>query len=371
MDSKLIYVVDDEAPMRVVVSKFLEKLGHRVEVFSSGSDAVVACDKILPDLLITDILMPEMNGVELIEAIRPLSGDIAIICMSGYATESTKQSLNELGITELLVKPISFESLTKSVEGALATPPVQLNFPRSSNKGSLGRPGRVLVVDDNEILLELEKDYISGCGYEVDGCLDGKAALEKMVICQYDIVLLDIVLPGISGLDVLKQIKVLDRNQPVIMITGEAYSETISQCEAITGDSCLRKPIDLNLIKERIESFDIQALRRGRQERREEVYHKVARKMDKWRRSSYKRSWNGAYSQGPVHSQGPYTPKKVAAMILVALVVGVALSSLLQPSHEAVVIRTKPDSGQIDIMKMGLEYLHRDEQRELDRDNSP
>jgi two-component system response regulator (stage 0 sporulation protein F) len=86
---------------------------------------------------------------------------------------------------------------------------------------------KVLVVDDEMPVRNLLNDLLKREGYKVTICSTGEEALEILKKDSFDIVLLDIKLPGISGLEVLKNIRDTDKNLPVIMITGFGYNEDL------------------------------------------------------------------------------------------------------------------------------------------------
>jgi CheY-like chemotaxis protein len=91
-------------------------------------------------------------------------------------------------------------------------------------------PARILVVEDDLFLRELYTDILSGEGYRVDSATDGEAALEKMKVGGYDLILLDIIMPKIDGLSVMKQIKNTPPQTPnkcVVFLTNLDKDEEI------------------------------------------------------------------------------------------------------------------------------------------------
>ena len=85
--SKKILIVDDEQSMRETLSIMLEREGFTVDSSSGGSEALEMCGQNNYDLVITDLKMPEMNGIELIEAIYSKGYDLPVIVMTAYATK--------------------------------------------------------------------------------------------------------------------------------------------------------------------------------------------------------------------------------------------------------------------------------------------
>jgi twitching motility two-component system response regulator PilG len=103
---------------------------------------------------------------------------------------------------------------------------------------------KILIVDDEESLLKLASLLLSSRGYKVEGVLDGKTALDSMAIDKPDLVLLDIMMPGLNGFEVCERIKNDQTTQhiPVIMLTAKKSSEDMSRAEQLGADQYITKP---------------------------------------------------------------------------------------------------------------------------------
>lgn len=131
---------------------------------------------------------------------------------------------------------------------------------------------KVLVVDDEKnIRMTLEKS-LSGAGYEVETAVNGEDALQKMEDENYPVILLDMKLPGIDGIEVLKKINALDYDAKVIMITGYGNVETAVETMKLGAVDFLRKPFKPEEIKEIVN----------------EVYNRVEMEMTAGEASSFK-----------------------------------------------------------------------------------
>ena len=118
---------------------------------------------------------------------------------------------------------------------------------------SLGVLGNVLIVDDDSDLLEILRDSIEPAGYIVETAGDGERAVEMIDFDPPDVVVLDFKLPGMSGLEVMKKMKGVIPELPVIMIT--AFNRELSFSEVIEKGACalLTKPLDPYQVREWIE----------------------------------------------------------------------------------------------------------------------
>ncbi|RKY90158.1 hypothetical protein DRQ15_08055, partial [candidate division KSB1 bacterium] len=107
----------------------------------------------------------------------------------------------------------------------------------------------ILVVDDEEDFLNVVKDMIKKWDYDVDGALTGYEALQRMSLYHYDLVLLDIIMPLIDGLETLKRIRKITREVPVIVLTGDGRIDTAVEAMKIGAHDYITKPIDWNRLK--------------------------------------------------------------------------------------------------------------------------
>lgn len=119
------------------------------------------------------------------------------------------------------------------------------------------RKKKILVVEDQESLLELESILLSSQGYEVKGVRDGLAALEAVADMHPDLVILDIGLPEIDGYEVCRRIKSKGetRHIPVIMVTARRSREDLLKIEEVGADWYIPKPFKSALVIETVRRF--------------------------------------------------------------------------------------------------------------------
>ncbi|KPL02583.1 MAG: hypothetical protein AMJ90_05480 [candidate division Zixibacteria bacterium SM23_73_2] len=113
---------------------------------------------------------------------------------------------------------------------------------------------RILVVDDEKVIREFLKDFLSDQGYGVDLASDGKEALDKVRRSEYDLIITDIKMPNANGIEVLKELKQKKSNTAVIMITGYPSVETETECRNLGASGYLVKPFSISQIQQLLES---------------------------------------------------------------------------------------------------------------------
>jgi two-component system alkaline phosphatase synthesis response regulator PhoP len=110
-----ILVVDDEGAIRYSVSKTLQRIGYNVQEASSGEEALDMMKKQEYDVVLTDIRMPGLTGVELLKRIKEAAPDSIVILMTGYASLGTAVESLRLGAHDYLIKPSSSQDIRQSV----------------------------------------------------------------------------------------------------------------------------------------------------------------------------------------------------------------------------------------------------------------
>ena len=116
-------------------------------------------------------------------------------------------------------------------------------------------PLRILVVDDEQSICLLLQDVLSRFGHAVTACRDGATALQLAQEGRFDLVFLDIRMPGMGGLEVLKRLRELHPAATFVMITGYAKDDIIDEALQSGASSCLCKPFSLSQVKKLLEDI--------------------------------------------------------------------------------------------------------------------
>ena len=143
----VILIVDDEPNIRTLLKRRLSQEGYEVHAAASGDQGLEQFERVMPDLVITDLRMPKMDGASFILAVREVDGTVPIFAMSGFGSVETAVDTMKRGATEFLQKPLDLQALADRVRAALER--------RSLRKEVLQlRPeSRMLPADGDEVLL--------------------------------------------------------------------------------------------------------------------------------------------------------------------------------------------------------------------------
>ncbi|MDH4371577.1 MAG: response regulator, partial [Nitrospira sp.] len=132
-ESDRILIVDDDPSMRTALMETVKRLGYAVEGAVDGSDAMERLVRFRPWLVLTDLRMPRLSGLDLIKEIRSRAPQVTIVLMTAYGTIETAVEAMKLGASEYLLKPFSMDVLERMIvslkagreDGLPAGPPVQ------------------------------------------------------------------------------------------------------------------------------------------------------------------------------------------------------------------------------------------------------
>jgi DNA-binding response OmpR family regulator len=236
-----VLLVDDEAHIREPQAEFLQYEGHATLEAANGKEALELARRFRPDLIVTDLMMPVMNGWRLLASLRQADIEVPVILITGYMSQEGQEVLASKDIAGFLVKPVDLEELADMVRRVL--------FPQSLN-----RRRRILAVDDQEDMLLFIGMQLRQAGFEVETALSGAEALAKAGSYKPDLVLLDIVMPQMDGFAVCQRLRSRPETAdvPVVMLAAKTSAEHVRRAVALKVNGYLVKPFDPEVLVTRI-----------------------------------------------------------------------------------------------------------------------
>lgn len=220
-----ILIVDDDEIVRVALERELSEEGYEVQVAESGQEAVELARNESFDIVYTDLVMPDMNGIKVCKQIKRLSEDTEVILISGHPKEIVEHQVDFVdagGRDKILRKPLGSGELAHTTRELIA----EIRRRKDTNKMS---PEQILVIDDDEIVREVVSRELSEGGYEVDTASSGEEAVEKVKFKQYNLVFVDWKLPVMDGVATCREIKKLRPKAELVFFTGNLNPELIRQ----------------------------------------------------------------------------------------------------------------------------------------------
>ncbi|MFH1583388.1 MAG: response regulator [Candidatus Falkowbacteria bacterium] len=233
MKTKILIIEDEDALASVLSSKF-ELEGFEVLVGVNGEDGLNKIEIWQPNLILLDIVMPKMNGYEVLEKLQKNDNKIPIIVISNSGQDVELEKIKKLGALDYIIKTqLNPGEVVEKIKNVL-TSQLGSNIKKEKkiNQGTeedVNGGVKVLLVEDDSFLREICYKKLKKEGFNVAIAVDGEEAVKKISEFMPAIVLLDIILPAMDGFEVLKEIRShkdkLIKNVPVIMLTNLGQEE--------------------------------------------------------------------------------------------------------------------------------------------------
>jgi signal transduction histidine kinase/DNA-binding response OmpR family regulator len=207
----LVLIVDNEAPARELLASYLEP-EYRVVMAESGAEAVKKAQQLRPDAITLDVLMPGGNGFETLASLQKNS-DTASIPVIILSIVDQKQVGFALGAADYLIKPVRKPALLEAI---------RRHVPSLADEDS-----SILLVDDDPKALELLQETLRSAGYETQAVRSGTRALEVLANKVVGAILLDLLMPGMDGFQVIRHVRQEPafRELPILVMTAKNLSQ--------------------------------------------------------------------------------------------------------------------------------------------------
>ena len=255
LDNINVLLIDDDIVSLNDDCDLINSLGAKCFTAKCGDEALelIKNDKI--DIILYDIKINELSEIESLEKIRKELGNTPILITSVYDLsdiEALKKKELSLGF---ISKPLFKSSLYNKINEALSiddgnSSPVD-DYSDIANMN-------ILIAEDNDINYEIIKEMLNMYHINAYRADDGEKCLniiKKSKKDEYDLIFMDIQMPKMNGLDVTKNIRLLDnwaKNIPIIAMTADAFSENINECLSVGMNGHIAKPIDLSVVLKEI-----------------------------------------------------------------------------------------------------------------------
>jgi CheY-like chemotaxis protein len=257
-----VLVVDDNPTNRLILRKTLHAWGMSVGEAAGGEEALalLRAPQARFQVVILDYQMPGMDGVAVARAIQqdPTLQGIRLVMLSSWEGLSVA-TRKELGMTVVLTKPVKQSKLLDVLMGLLrkaeeAVEPAEPAIPEA------GRPTiqrHILLAEDNVDNQNLVRRILERAGYWVVIAENGAAAVNAVRQARYDLILMDVQMPGMDGFEATRAIRAWEREHtvgraPIIAMTAHAFAGYREQCLAQGMDDYLAKPLRKEVLLETV-----------------------------------------------------------------------------------------------------------------------
>jgi CheY-like chemotaxis protein/serine/threonine protein kinase len=244
-----ILIVEDNELNRDMLSRRLERKGYQVVSASDGQEGVAKAQRDKPDLILMDMSLPVLDGWAATRRLKaaPATQSIPVIALTAHAMVGDRERALAAGCNDYETKPVDLPRLTEKINALV------------SRKEEAARPEKefhLLVTDDNEMNRDMLSRRLERQGYRVTAATTGAEALDFIRKQPFDLVLLDVMMPEMNGMEVLRIIRstysLLDL--PVIMVTAKDQSKDIVAALQRGANDYVTKPLDFPVVLARIQT---------------------------------------------------------------------------------------------------------------------
>ncbi len=261
-----ILIVDDNINNLNMLSNLLASEGYEVHTASGGKDCLEKVESNKPDVVLMDIVMPGMDGLETTRRLRSseYGKDLVIVALSANAFVDNKEECMTAGCNGFISKPVHLAELKSCIynnapQGNKTTSVKNILVDNTARQASgLSPPSSILIADDNEINRMLLKAQLKDFEESITEAKDGIEAIIWMRKQEFDLILLDLNMPGLSGQEIMRYMgenpSVVNQSTPVIAVTAYATEKELSSLVTSGFSDYLVKPVlqeNMNLLLNR------------------------------------------------------------------------------------------------------------------------
>lgn len=238
MSQARVLVVDDDRDFADSLAEALEQQGHRVTVSYTGEDALRRLQHCSFDITFLDFMLPGKHGVEVFFDLRDLHPAGKVMLMTGYSKQSVLERALAGGALGVLDKPLDIDQVLAAVDRA-------------------SPDGTVLLVDDEPDFVESMSAVLRASGHHVLTAGNGRDAIALAREQTIDVLVLDLRMPELDGLEVYSQLQALGLNPATIVVTGymEEEADSLRALTLLCKANALIKPFDPEILLDEVQQL--------------------------------------------------------------------------------------------------------------------
>jgi PAS domain S-box-containing protein len=255
---KDVFIVDDNEHARRLLRTFCKKAG--LNVIAEAHDAIQGLEdldklKTTPDLILSDIMMPGMDGYEFARKVRSKNHrEMKIIAVSSDARPGSAKDAKDAGFDAFITKPITERAVINVIKTVLGDMRADGQIVTTHMAEELlGKKVRVLVAEDNPVNKKLIEILLQKLGCEGKVVSNGKEAVERAMSEDFDVCLMDIHMPIMSGIEATEEIrKKGNKTLPIIALTADVFKEGKERCLEAGMNDFLSRPVKPEKLEQKI-----------------------------------------------------------------------------------------------------------------------
>jgi two-component system sensor histidine kinase/response regulator len=243
-----VLVIEDDVNNLDVAQRIIRAAGHEAIAATDGAAGIATARAERPDVILVDLLLPRVDGWTVTKTLREdeWAKDVPIIAVSALAMQQDRARAIEAGCDDFVSKPYAPAELRAVLARFLDDGGAATQTRERAGKRPAVSLGRILVVDDEPANVELLARRLEALGAEALRAMNGEEALATAAREMPDLILLDVMMPGIGGLETCRRLKVNDKTAPIPVIFATALTDAadLSKGFEVGGYDYITKPIE-------------------------------------------------------------------------------------------------------------------------------
>ncbi len=257
-----ILVVDDERVFCDLLKTVLGSNGHEVFTAYNGREALNLFSQHRPQVTLLDLRMPEMNGIEVLRQIRTIDASAAVMILTAWGSDALEKQARQLGVTDFLSKTLALDAIITSMERFLpptaeavqppSPPPVHAKPPSppvekpkaKSVPSKVPGTNRILLIESNTYVSKYLRQFLAQRGIPVEEVNDGPTALELVSKEMPRLIVLNMDLQGMEGLEVMRELRAKKYTGGIIMLCSSEDETLLNLAIDMGSVDVLGKPVD-------------------------------------------------------------------------------------------------------------------------------
>jgi signal transduction histidine kinase/DNA-binding response OmpR family regulator len=256
-----LLIIDDNATNRRIVSELARQWKMEPQMCDSGESGLAELSRAAYAgtpyrLVLLDEQMPGIDGFALLDRIRgnPLLLSPVVMMLTSHDQVRSAARCRQMGVETYLIKPISSSDLLGSIRLALgARTPASPVAPVTTGIAASSLPLKILLAEDNVVNQRVAMTMLGKMGHGITLATNGLEALEQWRQGDFDLILMDVQMPEMTGLEATKRIRreeAIGTHVPIVAMTASAMSEDRDHCLAAGMDDFISKPVSSKVIEE-------------------------------------------------------------------------------------------------------------------------
>ncbi len=250
MDDSLpsILCVDDDVDILELLKEYFTEQGFVVLTATNGVEAFLQVKRWQPKAVILDLFMPRLGGIGALGRIKQLNPEVVVILVSGMGNALELVTEAGLSVAGAFTKPLDLTQMSDTLARAGVVAPTSTTVGGESTQPKRPVRARVLVVDDELEFRKVLAEYLEDRGFDVVEAQDGEEALDRVSDFRPHIVLMDVMMAGMGGVEALRRIKTIAPEACVIMVTAVEDIDSARGALALGASDYVTKPFSFQYL---------------------------------------------------------------------------------------------------------------------------